>query len=52
MALKTLFATLTAAAVLAPAAHADPTPEDSSQKPVVRTVFDQLTNVPGKSLEA
>jgi quercetin dioxygenase-like cupin family protein len=52
MALKTLFATLTAAAVLAPAAHADPTPENSSQKPVVRTVFDQLTNVPGKSLEA
>jgi quercetin dioxygenase-like cupin family protein len=52
MALKTLFAALTAATLLAPAAHADPTPENSNQKPVVRTVFDQLTNVPGKSLEA
>jgi quercetin dioxygenase-like cupin family protein len=52
MALKTLFAALTAATLLAPAAHADPTPENSNQKPVVRTVFDQLTNIPGKSLEA
>ena len=34
MALKTLFAALTAAALLAPAAHADPTPENSNQKPV------------------
>ena len=52
MALKTLFAALAAATLLAPAAHADPTPENSNQKPVVRTVFDQLTNIPGKSLEA
>jgi quercetin dioxygenase-like cupin family protein len=52
MALKTLFAALTAATLLAPAAHADPTPENSNQKPVVRTVFDQFTNIPGKSLEA
>ena len=52
MALKTLFAALTAATLLAPAAHADPMPENSNQKPVVRTVFDQLTNIPGKSLEA
>jgi quercetin dioxygenase-like cupin family protein len=52
MALKTLFAALTAAALLAPAAKAEPTPENSGQKPVVRTVFDQPTNVSGKSLEA
>jgi len=52
MALKTLLGALAAAALLAPAAHADPTPENSNQKPVIRTVFDQLTNIPGKSLEA
>ena len=52
MALKTLFAALAAATLLAPAAHADPMPENSNQKPVIRTVFDQLTNIPGKSLEA
>src|SRR5690348_17824744 len=52
MALKLLFATLIAAAILAPAAHAEPAPENAGQNPVVRTVFDQPTNIPGKSLEA
>jgi quercetin dioxygenase-like cupin family protein len=52
MAVKILLPALIAVAILAPAAHADPTPENSNQKPVLRTVFDQLTNVPGKSLEA
>jgi quercetin dioxygenase-like cupin family protein len=52
MALKLLFATLIAAAMFAPAAHAEPAPENSGQNPVVRTVFDQPTNVSGKSLEA
>ena len=52
MALKILFATLIAVAILAPAAHAEPTPQNSGQNAVVRTVFDQLTNIPGKSLEA
>ena len=48
MALKILFATLIAVAILAPAAHAEP---NSGQNPVISTVFDQPTNVPGKSLE-
>ena len=52
MALKILFATLIAAAMFAPAAHAEPAPQNSGQNPVVRPVFDQPTNVPGKSLEA
>ena len=49
---KVPLAALTAAVMLSPAAHAQPTPENSSQKPVVRTVFNQPSNVPGKSLEA
>ena len=48
MALKILLATLIAVAILAPAAHAEP---NSGQNPVIRTVFDQPTNVSGKSLE-
>jgi quercetin dioxygenase-like cupin family protein len=52
MALKVLLAALIAVAILAPAAHAEPAPGNSGQKDVVRTVFNQLTNVPGKSLEA
>ena len=48
MALKILLATLIAVAILAPAAHAEP---NSGQNPVISTVFDQPTNVPGKSLE-
>jgi quercetin dioxygenase-like cupin family protein len=51
MALRVIFAALIAVAILAPAAHAEPAPENSGQSPVVRTVFDQVTNVPGKSLE-
>jgi quercetin dioxygenase-like cupin family protein len=41
-----------AGAILAPAANADPSPQNSDQNVVVRTVFDQTTNVPGKSLHA
>ena len=52
MALKTLLAALIAGAIVAPAAHAEPPPENSGQNPVVRPVFDQPTNVPGKSLQA
>jgi quercetin dioxygenase-like cupin family protein len=52
MALKIPLAALTVAVMLAPAAHAEPAPEDSAQKPVVRPVFNQPANVPGKSLEA
>ena len=48
---KILFTTLIAVAILAPTAHADPAPQSSDQNPVVRTVFAQPTNVPGKSLE-
>ena len=32
-------------------AHAEPAPQNSGQIPVVRTVFDQPTDVPGKSME-
>ncbi|AOS92685.1 cupin domain-containing protein [Mycobacterium intracellulare] len=52
MALKVPLAALAAAVLLAPAAHAEPTPENSDHEPVVRPVFNQPTNVPGKSLEA
>ncbi|WP_082962625.1 cupin domain-containing protein [Mycobacterium sp. E342] len=52
MALKLLLATLTVAVLLAPAIQAAPTPQNSDQNPVVRPVFNQPTNVPGKSLEA
>ena len=51
MALKILFAALIGVAVLAPASHAQPAPRNSGENPVVRTVFDQPTNVPDKSLE-
>ena len=50
MALKIPLAALTVAVMLAPAAHAEPAPQNG-QNPVVRTVFDQPTNVPGKSLQ-
>jgi quercetin dioxygenase-like cupin family protein len=52
MIIKIPIAALAIAAMLAPAAHAEPAPEGSGQKPVIRTVFNQPTNVPGKSLEA
>ncbi|BBZ71386.1 cupin domain-containing protein [Mycobacterium paraseoulense] len=52
MALKIPLATLTVAVLLAPAAYAEPAPGNSDQSPNVRTVFNQPTNVPGKSLEA
>src|ERR1700754_1494497 len=51
MALKILFAALAVVVMLAPAAHAEPAPQNSDQNPVIRTVFDQPTNVAGKSLE-
>jgi quercetin dioxygenase-like cupin family protein len=51
MALKILLAALIAGAILAPAAHAEPAPQNG-QNPFVRPVFDQPTNVTGKSLQA
>jgi quercetin dioxygenase-like cupin family protein len=51
MTLKTLFAALVAGAILAPAARAEPAIQDSGQNPVVRMVFDQPTNITGKSLQ-
>jgi len=50
MAVKILLPALIAVAILAPAAHAEPAPENPGQTPVVRTAFDRTTNVPGKSL--
>lgn len=52
MILKVPLAALIAAMMLSPAVDAQPTPENSGQKPVVRPVFNQPSNVPGKSLEA
>ncbi len=52
MALKIPIAALAIAVMLAPAAHADPTPQNSGQNPVVRIVFNQPSNIPGKSIEA
>jgi quercetin dioxygenase-like cupin family protein len=52
VALKIPLVALTIAVMLAPAAHAEPAPQDSGQNPVVRPVFDQPANVPGKSLQA
>jgi quercetin dioxygenase-like cupin family protein len=51
MALKVPLAALTVAVMLSPAAHAEPVPQNSDQIPVVRTVFDQPTDVAGKSME-
>ena len=51
MTLKILCAALIAVAILAPAAHAQPAPQNG-QNAVVQPVFDQPTNVPGKSLQA
>ena len=52
MVLKMPLAALALALMLASAANAEPTPEKSDQSPVVRPVFNQVTNVPGKSFEA
>lgn len=52
MFLKIPLAALAVAVMLAPAGDAEPTPEKSDRKPVVRPVFNQATNVPGKSFEA
>jgi quercetin dioxygenase-like cupin family protein len=48
--IKILLPALIAVAILAPAAQAEPAPENSGQNPFVRTVFDHPTNVSGKSL--
>ncbi len=50
MAVKKFLTSLIAVATFAPAAHAEPAPGSSGQTPVLRTAFDQSTNVPGKSL--
>lgn len=52
MFLKAALVALTIAMTLAPGTQAEPDPENLDQKPVVRTVFNQPTNVPGKSLQA
>jgi hypothetical protein len=51
MALKIPLAVLTVAVMLTPAAHAEPTSENSDENPVVRPVFNQPTNVPGSHLK-
>ena len=51
MTLKALLAALVTGVFLAPAARGEPAPQNSDQNPIVRVVFDQPTNVPGKSLQ-
>ena len=51
MMLRTAFAALAAGLILAPATRAEPAPQNVGQTPVVRVVFDQPANVPGKSLQ-
>ena len=51
MNLRSLFAALAAVVLLAPVAHAGPAP-NSDENPIVRAVFDQPSNIPGKSLQA
>jgi quercetin dioxygenase-like cupin family protein len=51
MAPKALLTALIGGAIIAPAAHAEPAPRDG-QSPVVQTVFDQPTEIPGKSMQA
>ncbi|BBX33247.1 cupin [Mycolicibacterium mageritense DSM 44476 = CIP 104973] len=48
---KALLTVLLAGAMVAPAAHADPSSQNG-QNPIVRPVFDQPANIPGKSLQA
>ena len=50
--MRVSLAALITAVMLAPAAHAEPTPQNSGQNPVVRIVFNQPSNIPGKSVEA
>jgi quercetin dioxygenase-like cupin family protein len=52
MGLKITLAVLAIAVTLAPAVHAGPAPRNSGQKPIVRTVFNEPSNIPGKSVEA
>ncbi len=52
MPLKVVLAALITVVMLAPVVRAEPAPQNSDQNPVVRPVFNQPTNVAGKSLEA
>ncbi|OBJ53264.1 cupin domain-containing protein [Mycobacterium sp. 1423905.2] len=52
MALKLPLAALAIAVMFPPSAHAEPEPQHSGQNPVVRAVFNQPSNIPGKSVEA
>ncbi|TDZ77826.1 cupin domain-containing protein [Mycobacteroides salmoniphilum] len=50
MAPKILLATLGTAVMLASVACTEPAPQNTGESPTVREVFDQPTNIPGKSL--
>lgn len=52
MVLRVPLAALTVAVMLVPPAHAEPASPSLDQIPVVRTVFDKPTAVPGKTMEA
>lgn len=50
MVVKMLPPALLTLGLIAPVAHAGPMPVSSGHNPVVRTAFDQVTNVAGKSM--
>ncbi|MUL77132.1 cupin domain-containing protein [Mycolicibacterium sp. CBMA 226] len=52
MSIKLLFPALLSAAMLVPAANAQPVPPNPEQEPIVQPVFNEATNVPGKTMEA
>ncbi|QZA13059.1 cupin domain-containing protein [Mycolicibacterium holsaticum DSM 44478 = JCM 12374] len=52
MSLRIFIVAMTAAAMVTPAAHAEPTSQNSDPNVLVDTVFNEPTNVAGKSLEA
>jgi quercetin dioxygenase-like cupin family protein len=50
MVVKRLLPAMVTVAMIAPTADAAPLPPNPGHNAVVRTVFDQITNVPGKSM--
>lgn len=49
---KKLLVALSAGVLFAPVAHADPIPSTPRENETVTQVFDQVTNIPGKSMQA
>ena len=50
--LRALLVALVVGVTLSPASRAEPAPHHAGRAPTVRVVFDQPTDIPGKSMEA